>query len=102
MHSWVLARGNRHLAMQYFAQALASDVEDIQRGTTAEGIHLAAMAGSIDLLQRCFTGLELRTDRRRMPRAHPTPDVGLHHRIQPVSSVGRHLHQLAQPGKPAA
>jgi alpha,alpha-trehalase len=38
-------------------------VVDIQRGTTAEGIHLAAMAGSIDLLQRCFTGLEMRRER---------------------------------------
>ena len=49
--------------MHYFEEALASDVVDIQRGTTAEGIHLAAMAGSIDLLQRCFTGLEIRRDR---------------------------------------
>ncbi|MDH6246993.1 trehalose-phosphatase [Mycobacterium sp. OTB74] len=63
VHSWVLARGNRHLAMQYFSQALLSDIEDVQGGTTAEGIHLGAMAGSIDLLQRCFTGLELRGDR---------------------------------------
>ena len=63
VHAWVLARGNRHKAMHYFEQALASDVVDIQRGTTAEGIHLAAMAGSIDLLQRCFTGLEIRRDR---------------------------------------
>lgn len=63
VHAWVLARGNRHQAMSYFGQALASDIVDIQRGTTAEGIHLAAMAGSIDLLQRCFTGLELRRDR---------------------------------------
>lgn len=63
VHSWVMARGNRHQAMRYFEQALASDIVDIQRGTTAEGIHLAAMAGSIDLLQRCFTGLEIRCDR---------------------------------------
>jgi len=32
----------------------------VQGGTTAEGIHLAAMAGCVDLLQRCFTGLETR------------------------------------------
>ncbi len=63
VHAWVMARGNRHQAMRYFGQALASDIVDIQRGTTAEGIHLAAMAGSIDLLQRCFTGLEIRRDR---------------------------------------
>ncbi|BBX71359.1 trehalose-phosphatase [Mycolicibacterium psychrotolerans] len=63
VHAWVVARGNRAQAMEYFAQALASDVVDTQQGTTAEGIHLAAMTGSIDLLQRCFTGLEIRRDR---------------------------------------
>jgi trehalose/maltose hydrolase-like predicted phosphorylase len=49
--------------MNYFEQVLLSDVADIQGGTAAEGIHLAAMAGSVDLLQRCFTGLEFRGDR---------------------------------------
>ena len=63
VHAWVLARGNRERAMRYFQLVLASDVADIQGGTTAEGIHIAAMAGSIDLLQRCFTGLETRGDR---------------------------------------
>ena len=63
VHAWVLARGNRDRAMRYFQQVLMSDVLDIQGGTTAEGIHIAAMAGSVDLLQRCFTGLEIRADR---------------------------------------
>ena len=63
VHAWVLARGDRERAMRYFQQVLVSDVADIQGGTTAEGIHIAAMAGSIDLLQRCFTGLETRSDR---------------------------------------
>ncbi len=63
VHAWVLARGNRDRAMRYFQQVLLSDVLDIQGGTTAEGIHIAAMAGSVDLLQRCFTGLETRADR---------------------------------------
>lgn len=63
VHSWVLARAHRDHAMEFFEQVLRADVADIQGGTTAEGIHLAAMAGSIDLLQRCFTGLEIRQDR---------------------------------------
>ncbi|BCQ08042.1 putative glycosyl hydrolase [Mycobacterium heckeshornense] len=63
VHSWVLARGDRDRALNYFRQVLLSDIADIQGGTTAEGIHLAAMAGSIDLLQRCFTGLEFRGNR---------------------------------------
>lgn len=63
VHSWVSARGNRDQAMRYFAEVLKSDVSDVQHGSTAEGVHLAAMAGSVDLLQRCFTGLETRGDR---------------------------------------
>ncbi len=63
VHSWVLARGDRDRAMKYFRQVLMSDIADLQGGTTFEGIHLAAMAGSVDLLQRCFTGLEFRADR---------------------------------------
>ena len=39
-----------------------SDILDIQGGTTAEGIHLGAMAGTVDLIQRCYTGLETRGD----------------------------------------
>ncbi|WP_281180009.1 trehalose-phosphatase [Nocardia amamiensis] len=63
VHAWVLARANRDRAVEFFDLVLESDVADIQGGTTAEGIHLGAMAGSIDLLQRCFTGLEVRRDR---------------------------------------
>ena len=63
VHTWVLARANRDRAMEFFQQALKSDVSDIQGGTTSEGIHLAAMAGTVDLMQRCFTGLETRSNR---------------------------------------
>jgi trehalose-phosphatase len=63
VHTWVLARANRDRAMEFFEQVLKSDIADIQGGTTSEGIHLAAMAGSVDLVQRCFTGLETRGDR---------------------------------------
>ena len=61
VHTWVLARANREHAIEFFQQVLNSDIADIQGGTTSEGIHLAAMAGSVDLVQRCFTGLETRT-----------------------------------------
>jgi trehalose/maltose hydrolase-like predicted phosphorylase len=60
VHSWVLARAHRDQSLEYFKLLLESDVADVQGGTTPEGIHLAAMAGSVDLLQRCFTGLETR------------------------------------------
>jgi trehalose/maltose hydrolase-like predicted phosphorylase len=62
VHSWVLARSDRHRSMTYFAEALQSDVSDIQQGTTAEGVHLGAMAGTVDLLQRVATGIEVTGD----------------------------------------
>jgi trehalose/maltose hydrolase-like predicted phosphorylase len=63
VHAWVLARSERTRALEFLTQALESDLADIQGGTTPEAIHLAAMAGSVDLLQRCFSGLEMRQDR---------------------------------------
>lgn len=62
VHSWVLARANRPGSWELFTQALESDLADIQHGTTAEGIHLGAMAGTVDLAARGYTGLELRGD----------------------------------------
>jgi len=43
-------------------EALESDLSDIQGGTTREGVHLGAMAGSIDILQRCYSGFDIRGD----------------------------------------
>lgn len=62
VHSWVLARAHRPQAWDLFLKALHSDIEDIQGGTTSEGIHLGAMAGTVDLIQRCHTGIEVRSD----------------------------------------
>jgi beta-phosphoglucomutase family hydrolase len=66
VHAWVLARSDRQRAMDFFAEALQSDVSDIQQGTTAEGIHLGAMAGTVDLMQRVSTGIEARGDVLRL------------------------------------
>ncbi|GAB2855395.1 hypothetical protein GCM10022221_63650 [Actinocorallia aurea] len=84
VHTWVLARANRAQALDFFTRALRSDTTDIQGGTTPEGIHLAAMAGSVDLLQRCFSGLETRDDRLQLnpywPEALGTLTLPLHYR----------------------
>ncbi len=87
-HAWVLSRLNRKKSWKLlsslspsrnckngngevvslphswdvFLEALASDLFDIQGGSTAEGVHLGAMAGTIDIIQRCYTGLESRKD----------------------------------------
>jgi HAD superfamily hydrolase (TIGR01509 family) len=62
VHAWVLARLDRASSWQYFREALSADVADTQSGTTREGIHLGAMAGTIDIVGRCYTGLEVRAD----------------------------------------
>ncbi|HSD81934.1 MAG TPA: glycosyl hydrolase family 65 protein, partial [Solirubrobacteraceae bacterium] len=62
VHSWVLARANRPGSYALFREALLSDVADTQHGTTSEGIHLGAMAGTVDLVQRGCGGLESRDD----------------------------------------
>lgn len=62
VHSWVFARSDRRRSMRYFAEALQSDIGDIQDGTTAEGVHLGAMAGTVDLVQRVSTGIEVTGD----------------------------------------
>ena len=60
VHSRVLARCDREQSWQHFRSVLRSDVADVQGGTTQEGIHLGAMAGSIDLVTRCYAGLNVR------------------------------------------
>lgn len=61
-HSWVMARLDRVKSWRLLQEALASDLMDTQGGTTSEGIHLGAMAGTVDIVQRCFVGIEIRRD----------------------------------------
>jgi trehalose/maltose hydrolase-like predicted phosphorylase len=62
VHAWVDARSDRHRAWTLFSEALQADLGDTQGGTTREGVHLGAMAGTVDLILRCFAGLETRDD----------------------------------------
>jgi trehalose 6-phosphate phosphatase len=74
VHAWVHARRDRDQSWHLFLQALYSDMDDTPGRTTREGIHLGAMAGTVDLLQRCYTGIELRDD---VLRLHPVVPVEL-------------------------
>jgi len=88
VHSWVEARRDRERSWNFLTQALESDLADIQGGTTQEGIHLGAMAGSIDMVVRCYAGLEIRND---MLWLHPVlpPQIAqvvftINYREQPI------------------
>jgi trehalose/maltose hydrolase-like predicted phosphorylase len=82
VHAWVLARIDRDEAWRLFMEALESDVSDVQGGTTQEGIHLGAMVGTVDLLQRGFTGIETRDDLLRFDPFLPEEIPNLRFRMR--------------------
>ncbi|RNL49853.1 HAD family hydrolase [Arthrobacter oryzae] len=61
-HASVLAQRDPERAWATFREALDADLDDTQGGTTRAGIHLGAMAGSIDVVQRSFAGLRITRD----------------------------------------
>jgi trehalose/maltose hydrolase-like predicted phosphorylase len=62
VHAWVLAQTDPDRSWGFFSEALESDLFDTQGGTTPEGVHLGAMAGTVDLVQRAYTGIETREE----------------------------------------
>ncbi|WP_051940230.1 glycoside hydrolase family 65 protein [Phaeacidiphilus oryzae] len=84
VHAWVLARCDRRASWEFFREATAGDLEDVQGGTTAEGIHLGAMVGTVDLLQRCYPGLDTRADalflEPNLPSSVATVELNLRYR----------------------
>lgn len=65
VEAWIQARRDPQRAWVPFRESLLGDLQDAGN-TTSEGIHLGAMAGAVDLLQRGFTGLETRGDQLRL------------------------------------
>ena len=55
---------------ELFLKALRSDIDDVQGGTTPEGIHLGAMAGSVGIVLQRYAGVTLDTGGIRF-----TPDL---------------------------
>jgi trehalose/maltose hydrolase-like predicted phosphorylase len=91
VHAWVLARADRVGSGRFLREALASDVHDIQGGTTPEGIHLGAMAGCLDLLTRGYPGLEVREDGLRMDPVLPQSAGVLEFRMRYREHWGIHV-----------
>ncbi|HSN35210.1 MAG TPA: HAD family hydrolase, partial [Arthrobacter sp.] len=61
-HASVLAQRDPERAWAVFREALDADLDDTQGGTTRAGIHLGAMAGTVDVVQRSFAGLRITRD----------------------------------------
>lgn len=104
-NAWVLARSNRPRSWEIFTEALESDIADIQGGTTPEGIHLGAMAGTVDIIQRCYTGIVTRGNvlwlNPCLPDSLTRMRFRLHYRKQSLDVTLSHkmLQIGARPGK---
>jgi beta-phosphoglucomutase family hydrolase len=62
VHASVLSGMDPARSWDIFRAALAADLDDTQGGTTQEGIHLGAMAGTIDIVTRSFAGMRIEAD----------------------------------------
>jgi trehalose/maltose hydrolase-like predicted phosphorylase/beta-phosphoglucomutase-like phosphatase (HAD superfamily) len=103
--AWLLARYQPEQAWQFLQQALESDIADVQGGTTAEGIHLGAMAGTVDIVLRCLTGLRARGEVLRFDPLLPPQVKKLrfsvhyrHHRLD-LALEEDHLQISSRPGE---
>ncbi|QOT17310.1 HAD-IA family hydrolase [Paenarthrobacter sp. YJN-5] len=77
-HASVLAAVDPDRAWESYREALDADLDDTQHGTTKAGIHLGAMAGTVDVIQRSFAGL-------RMDRSGITFTPNMPHGLNAVS-----------------
>ncbi|MEA1887532.1 MAG: glycosyl hydrolase family 65 protein [Bacteroidota bacterium] len=72
IHSWIYSRSDRDKSWSKYIEALKLDLEDEQGGTTPEGIHLGAIATTVDMVMRSYSGMELRDEvlwfNPRLPR----------------------------------
>jgi beta-phosphoglucomutase family hydrolase len=94
-----------------FYEALGSDYFNIaSRGTTRFGIHMGAMAGTIDIIQRCYTGictlLDVLTIDPELPKEITRLVFNMHYRGQSLTFDIKHDllrivvgHSSAQPIK---
>jgi alpha,alpha-trehalase len=82
VHASVLDRIDRSAAWAMFLEALESDVSDAQGGTTAEGIHLGAMAGTVDIVLRHYAEIDTTGDIIAFNPRLPEHLHGLHLRLR--------------------
>ncbi len=86
VHASVLDRLDRTAAWSLFCEALRTDISDIQGGTTPEGIHLGAMAGTVDIILRHYAGIDTTAEMigfyPRLPKDLSRLKLRLRHRNQ--------------------
>ena len=107
VHASALANIDETQAWAALQEALVADLDDTQGGTTREGIHLGAMAGTADIPIRAFAGLrtgaDMLTFAPRLPPAVRHLQFQVQYRGQMIDvSLTRdrlrlHLHPCGKP-----
>ncbi len=60
VHAAVVGNAYPEKSWDMLMKSLKADVDDVQGGSTGEGIHLGVMSGTLDLVSRGFMGMEAR------------------------------------------
>ena len=107
VHASVMDRLDRGAAWELFRVALRSDLDDVQGGTTPEGIHLGAMGGTLDVVLRHYAGIDTSGDvigfHPRLPEAIERLRLRVRHRGRwlAVEVTRRRFVVEAEAGGPA-
>jgi trehalose/maltose hydrolase-like predicted phosphorylase len=102
-HAGVLAAIDPESSWDRFLIALHSDADDIQGGTTKEGIHMGVMSGTLDLVQRNYVGAHVYDDVLHFNPQLPSRLDGLSFSMQfretpiQVALTGDHLTLAVHP-----
>jgi trehalose/maltose hydrolase-like predicted phosphorylase len=102
-HAGVLATIDPQSSWDRFLVALHSDADDIQGGTTKEGIHMGVMSGTLDLVQRNYAGAHVYDDvlhfNPQLPGRLDSLSFSLQFRETPiqVTLTGDHLTLAVHP-----
>jgi trehalose/maltose hydrolase-like predicted phosphorylase len=95
-HAGLYAAIDPHASWERYMVALESDINDVQGGTTAEGIHLGVMSGTLDLIQRFYLGEVIRED---VLFLRPSPAAKLKGLSLPLHFRGGMVHVKLDDGK---
>ncbi len=103
VYAALLDRIDREHSWDLYREALRSDFEDVQGGTTKEGIHLGAMAGTVNIVLNRFAGVDTRGDNLsidpRLPPAIRRITFGVQYRGKWIDVTATHekLHVELEP-----
>ncbi|MBK7213743.1 MAG: beta-phosphoglucomutase family hydrolase [Bacteroidales bacterium] len=96
-----LLAGNPDLSWELYSDALSSDFNDIQGGTTGEGIHAGVMAGTVLIALTSYAGVncngEILKINPQMPESWKMMEFGLHFKgvAYAIQILGKEVRVIA-------